>query len=652
MNPRARRFLPAAMLSAVFVFAACAPESTTIKMEEDRRVAASRLLLAKLSGGQQAERVRAARALGRIQSPLHLDALGAALADEDRDVRLAALFAIGQLGLVPNQPVEARAGEIVRPFLADSDARLVASALNALGKLAPSDAPVRIVPLLAHGDAGVRAEAAFALFRCRFAPVWRREAAEPPELPDVAAQALIGATRDSDPGVRFAAVYAFSRYGDPRARSALVDASIDDEARVRLFAVRGLGHVADASAVAHLIARLDDESVGVRVEAVGALRRISAFDALDRVADDSSFHVRAALAQMLGEASSRVSIELLQRLSEDASVSVRVAAIDALALRSGVALVDRIVAWATSDDWRIRAAAARAAGRAGAAGAAALTTAFADPDPRVQAAVLTGLSETSAGDDIVTAAMARDDLALRGGAVPLVVERPHLDRLGLLAAAYDASTGDEWIEVRESIADALADIDAAEPTLRRILVEDPAPSVRGKAAAALNETVPPGQPGPAYAASRWIDVETRDVVQVELETLHGTMRIQLFSEEAPIHVAAFLERVDAGFYDGLIWHRVVSNFVIQGGDPRGDGWGSDGENMRDEINEVRYARGMLGMPKAGKDTGGCQLFITHVPTPHLDGNYTVFGRVVAGLEVIDAIEVGDAILSIRRAEIK
>ncbi len=647
MNSGVRRFLPAAMLSVVFVFAACAPDITAIKTEEDRRVAASRLLLAKLSAGQQAEQVRAARALGRIQSPLHLDALGAALADEDRDVRLAALFAIGQLGLVPNQAVEARAGEIVRPLLGDPDEGVVVSALNALGKLATADAPAQIVPLLTHADAGVRAEAAYALFRCRFAPLWRRDVSEPPELPDVAAQALIGATRDPDPGVRFAATYAFSRYGDPRARNALVDATMDDEARVRLFAVRGLGHIADASVAADLIARLADESAGVRVEAVGALRRISAFDAVDRVAEDSSFHVRAALAQMLGGASSRASIEMLERLSEDASVSVRVAAIDALALRSGVALADRIEAWAASDDWRIRAAAARAAGRAG---GAALTAAFADPDPRVQAAVLTGLSETSAGDDIVTAAIARNDLAIRGGAVALVVERTHLDRLGLLTTAYDASAGDEWIEVRESIADALADIDAAESTLRRILAEDPAPSVRGKAATALNETVPVGQPGPAYAASRWIDVETPDGVQVELETLHGTMRIQLLPEEAPIHVAAFLARVDTGFYDGLIWHRVVSNFVIQGGDPRGDGWGSDGENMRDEINEVRYARGVLGMPKAGKDTGGCQLFITHVPTPHLDGNYTVFGRVIAGLEVIDAIEVGDAILSIRRAE--
>jgi len=128
------------------------------------------------------------------------------------------------------------------------------------------------------------------------------------------------------------------------------------------------------------------------------------------------------------------------------------------------------------------------------------------------------------------------------------------------------------------------------------------------------------------------------------------MRIRLMDRAAPVHVAAFLERVDVAFYDGLIWHRVVPNFVIQGGDPRGDGWGSDDETLRDEINPLRYMRGSVGMPKAGKDTGGCQLFITHVPTPHLDGNYTIFGQVVLGLEVIDAIEVGDEILGIRRVE--
>jgi len=636
------------MMTAVFLCNACT--QTTIKTEEDRRVAASPLLLEKLSAGQPAERVRAARALGRIQSPRQLDALAAALVDEERDVRLAALFAIGQLGLVPNQPVDARAVDLVRPLLADPDSEVIGAALNALGKLATGVVPTRVAPLLAHEDAAVRSEAAFALFRCRFAPVWRLEVTDPPVLPDVAAEALIAAIGDPDPEVRFAATYVFSRYSDARARSALVEASTDPVERVRLFAVRGLGLVADARAIPALIARLDDDSAGVRVEAVGALRRAGAHDALQAVVGDRSFHVRAALARALGDDSSGASIEILHRLSGDASVSVRVAAIDALVLQPGQAPLDRIAAWARSDDWRIRAAAARAAGHTGEAGVEVVRMTFSDKDLRVQAAVLTGLSGSDTADDVVTAAIARNDLAIRGGAVALVQERAHLDRLGLLTAAYDTSSGDEWIEVRESIADALAGMDAADATLRRILDEDPAPSVRGKAAAALNEPLPRAQPGPAYPVSPWIDVETPAGVHVDLETVHGTMRVKLFPDEAPIHVAAFLERVDAGFYDGLIWHRVVSNFVIQGGDPRGDGWGSDGENLRDEINGVRYERGTLGMPKAGKDTGGCQLFITHVPTPHLDGNYTVFGRVVVGLEVIDAIEVGDVILSIRRAE--
>jgi cyclophilin family peptidyl-prolyl cis-trans isomerase len=109
-------------------------------------------------------------------------------------------------------------------------------------------------------------------------------------------------------------------------------------------------------------------------------------------------------------------------------------------------------------------------------------------------------------------------------------------------------------------------------------------------------------------------------------------------------VAAFVDRVREGFYDGTIWHRVVPNFVVQGGDPRGDGWGNGGVTLRDEINPLPFGRGAVGMPKAGKDTGGCQLFITHVMTPHLEGTYTVFGQVVAGMDVVDRIEVGDRIV--------
>ena len=141
--------------------------------------------------------------------------------------------------------------------------------------------------------------------------------------------------------------------------------------------------------------------------------------------------------------------------------------------------------------------------------------------------------------------------------------------------------------------------------------------------------------------------ETPAPAAVVLETEKGEIELSLAAAEAPAHAAAFLRSVSTGLYDGLTWHRVVSNFVVQGGDPRGSGWGDAGFSLRDEISSLRFDRGALGMPKAGKDTGGCQLFIMQAPAPHLDGRYTVFGRVTRGMEAVDRLEPGDRILKAR-----
>ncbi|HYS62140.1 MAG TPA: peptidylprolyl isomerase, partial [Gemmatimonadales bacterium] len=102
------------------------------------------------------------------------------------------------------------------------------------------------------------------------------------------------------------------------------------------------------------------------------------------------------------------------------------------------------------------------------------------------------------------------------------------------------------------------------------------------------------------------------------------------------------------YFDGSTWHRVVPNFVVQDGDPRGDGWGGPGFALRDETNPMRYETGTVGMALSGPDTGGSQFFITHSPQPHLDGTYTVFGRVVSGLGALAAIGQGERIRSIHR----
>jgi peptidyl-prolyl cis-trans isomerase B (cyclophilin B) len=139
------------------------------------------------------------------------------------------------------------------------------------------------------------------------------------------------------------------------------------------------------------------------------------------------------------------------------------------------------------------------------------------------------------------------------------------------------------------------------------------------------------------------------VKQAVMETDKGTMKIELDPDEAPGTVANFEKLANSGFYDGLTFHRVIPNFVIQGGCPRGDGTGGPGWTIKCETdgNPRKHQRGSLSMAHAGRDTGGSQFFICHSPQPHLDGKHTVFGRVTEGLEIVDAIRHGDHMTKVR-----
>jgi len=128
----------------------------------------------------------------------------------------------------------------------------------------------------------------------------------------------------------------------------------------------------------------------------------------------------------------------------------------------------------------------------------------------------------------------------------------------------------------------------------------------------------------------------------------GLIEVELLGPDAPLTVANFLRLVARRFFDGNRWHRVVPNFVVQDGDPRGDGFGSPGGAIRDEINRNRYDAPMLGMALSGPDTGMSQWFINLSAQPHLDGTYTVFGKVVAGTATLFRITQGDAIRTVAR----
>lgn len=151
-----------------------------------------------------------------------------------------------------------------------------------------------------------------------------------------------------------------------------------------------------------------------------------------------------------------------------------------------------------------------------------------------------------------------------------------------------------------------------------------------------------------YDAPPAMQVDTRRTYRVSIETNRGTVELELFPEHAPQTVNNFVFLAREGFYDGVTFHRVISDFMIQGGDPTGTGRGGPGYCFEDECqgNPLRHERGVISMANAGPNTNGSQFFITHSPQPHLDGKHTVFGRVTKGMDVVDDIRQGDAMIKI------
>ena len=145
-----------------------------------------------------------------------------------------------------------------------------------------------------------------------------------------------------------------------------------------------------------------------------------------------------------------------------------------------------------------------------------------------------------------------------------------------------------------------------------------------------------------------MQVDVKRTYRATLETDRGTIELELYPAHAPKTVNNFVFLAGDGFYDGVTFHRVISNFMIQGGCPEGSGRGGPGYRFGDEFaSSLRHNKaGILSMANAGPGTNGSQFFITHGPTPHLDGKHSVFGEVIEGQNVVDAIRQGDAINSI------
>jgi len=159
------------------------------------------------------------------------------------------------------------------------------------------------------------------------------------------------------------------------------------------------------------------------------------------------------------------------------------------------------------------------------------------------------------------------------------------------------------------------------------------------------ESAPTPEPK-TYSAPPPMTIDTSKQYTATIETEKGDLVLELFASDVPVTVNNFVFLAREGFYDGTIFHRVIPGFMAQGGDPTGTGAGNPGYSFADEFTEHTHITGALSMANSGSNTNGCQFFITYAPQPHLDGEHTVFGQLIEGMDVLEKIETGDTIIRI------
>ena len=467
---------------------------------------------------------------------------------------------------------------------------------------------------------------------------------------------------------------------DPR--TTLLDALQDPQPMVRAVAVRGVSRalsdtakLAPQDVVTRIRPLLADRDAGVRVNTLRALAtfRDSAFAGQAApLAADADLNVAVAAETTLGVLGGGRAVEALQPGLTSPVFALRRQAVIALAQADAARGAAAAAPLATDADWRWRSVAAEVFGAA--RDRARLEAQLADADGRVVAQALQALTHLVPAGDTTLGPRARQllthpDAAVRSVAADVLGRHPAVADVDRLAQAYARAAGDPFDDARLSAVSALGAIAQASADGRlavatRFVARVPRADdylVRRLAAERLPDAADGWGPAAPIATGRSVedyrDVARRYLVpalrgrpapQVTIESDRGNVVVELLPLEAPLTVAAFLALVDRRYFDGSRWHRVVPNFVVQGGDPRGDGWGGPGFVLRDEVNPTRYEVGTMGMALSGPDTGGSQFFITHAPQPHLDGTYTVFGRVIAGFDVLAAIAQGDRIRSIHR----
>src|SRR2546421_411159 len=625
-----------------------------------------------LASSNPAVRRQAALAAGRIGDPAAIDLLIPILNDSTPDVRAAAAFG---LGLLKDARAIPPLLQRVRAVAATEQGTPEQEAVSALAKIGGVEGVRAINDILATGSPTTSAPP---VVTTALLESWRLGTLAPVSV-------LVSFADAADVGTRWRALYSLARLRATPGAARLVRALGDRDPSIRTVAARGISKalldsakLEPRAAIDGLRPLLSDPDAHIRINALRALasfRDSTLAPAVVPLVADRDIGVAVQAETTLGVLRGSAALEALRPRLTNSVFALKRQAVIAVAQVDSAAGITAAAAIAGDADWRWRSVAAEAFGAARAR--ARLRSQLADPDGRVVAQALQALQRIvpatpppadSALHNRARTLLAHADPAVRSVAADILSRNPDVDDVDLLVAAYRRAEADPFNDARLSAVSALGAIAAASATGRlrvatKFVGVVPRPDVslvHRLAAVTLSDAREAWGAAVPITTSRTL-ADYREVTRrwlipalagtnphVLLETDRGTLQIELLPAEAPLTVATFLDLVDRHFFDGTRWHRVVPNFVVQDGDPRGDGWGGPGVVIRDEINPTRYDVATVGMGLSGPDTGGSEYFITHSAQPHLDGTYTIFARVVGGGAILDAIGQGDRIRSIHK----
>lgn len=627
-------------------------------------------------------RVLAVFALGEIESATAADVLLAELKKEHEsaELRARAVEALGKITAALPKTEAARSrllGEAIAQVLNFEAGRrsmpeheVILLGLTAALRARPADAGKTIARFLSYSDPRIRADAANALARLR--------------ANDGNDQLRKLLTTDQDAIVRANAARVLGATEDKASFDALLDRALNDtDSRVRVSAIRSLSSLKDTRAAEPLLQRsrpLAQQDLRTRRAQANEVLEIAT--TLGRILQGTADQEAVAWLREL------VLAESNHTAPEIEIAFARVSPGNYLASFGGGQAAKREAQEALMLDWRAGSNITQGLGEIaslpeatkdrGVLGELAQNILRSMLDYRNSAIninTLVAVHSEYAMPDILRALAAfkpkdfgevlrkqlkESDVIVRATAAELLGELPPDEaNARALAEALPQAMRDEMNDAALAILDALAQQKSAFAyDAIKSALDSSDHLIRRRAVARLKAD------GVGDFSSRIGIVQTRKttadyqraisrigkIVRALVSTTKGSFTIDLLPDDAPLNVDNFIQLSKRGYFRGITFHRVVPNFVIQGGDPRGDGNGGPGYQIRCEINEVPYERGAVGMALSGKDTGGSQWFVTHSPQPHLDGGYTVFGRVSGDMNVVDSITRGDVIRSITITE--